>query len=179
MINIKQGTALSLQQVNKVGLAGLSTTADYQILAGMVVGLSSGTVAKATTSILPLGFAINDYRDGDVIASGKIGIYMLDGNSIIETDQSLVAITAANYPVGSAVYADLTGGNGYVNNVVNTGGKIIGFVDGIRTLPAAAPVDLTTSQTYVDRDGVSHTDTVKMGWKNVTVLSIKLHAYPS
>jgi len=145
MINFKKGPALSLHQVNYLGKA----KSGEGIVAGMVVSINtSGEVVKpdtaddATDKALLLGFAINTQDSGDVIESGVIGVYALDGASVIETDQTAANITASNYPIGSLVAA--ADGTGKIKSVV-TGyaGKVIGQVEGIRTIPRGSASAVT------------------------------------
>ena len=137
MINFKKGPALSLHQVNYVGKA----VAGQNIEAGHVVRLNDngGVVevlkgAAASTAALDAiyGFAINNQADGDVIESGKIGVYALDGATVVETDKTGdVAITSSNFPLGSLVSVDVDGNV----KIAGEGDKVIGQVEGIRTLP--------------------------------------------
>ena len=139
MINFKKGPALSLHQVNYIGAA----KADEGVVAGMVVRLEDGEVVKgASDSPAPkdalYGFAINSQDAGDVIESGKIGVYALDGASVIETDQYVGEISS--YTVGALVTAaDATANDGEdagkVKLSVNAADKIIGQVEGDRTIP--------------------------------------------
>lgn len=135
MINFKKGPALSLHQVNYIGKA----KASEGVVAGMVVQLnSSGEVVKASVTNDPadkaliLGFAINNQDSGDVIESNAIGIYALDGASVIETDQVSGDINTTNFPVGSLLSA--TAGQ-VVKVTTGFAGKVIGQVEGIRTIP--------------------------------------------
>jgi hypothetical protein len=132
MINFKKGPALSLHQVNYIGAA----KADEGVVAGMVVRLEDGEVVKgASDSPAPkgalYGFAINSQDAGDVIESGKIGVYALDGASVIETDQYVGEISS--YTVGALVTADEN--TGKVKLSVDADDKIIGQVEGDRTIP--------------------------------------------
>ena len=137
MINFKKGPALSLHQVNYIGAA----KANEGVVAGMVVTINgSGEVVKPTISDNAtdkeklFGFAINNQSAGDVIESGKIGVYALDGASVIETDQTENPVTAVNYPVGTLL--SVKTGTGLVCAVANSyTGKIIGQVEGVRTIP--------------------------------------------
>ena len=88
MINVKKGSAHSLQQTDKLGV--VSGT----IIAGALVSFDHATdVANATDASKIVGFAINNSTDSDVIGAGnKLGGYLLDGGSIIETDQFDAAI---------------------------------------------------------------------------------------
>lgn len=139
MINFKKGPALSLHQVNYVGVP----YAADNIVAGMVVrvhtdgGIRKGaTTSTADTSTL-YGFAINSYTSGDVIESGKIGVFALDGMSVIETDQAAADITSTNYAIGAALSVD-TAGKVKVVDPASYAGKIIGWVEGIRSIPGQA-----------------------------------------
>ncbi|RTL07839.1 hypothetical protein EKK58_01440 [Candidatus Dependentiae bacterium] len=152
MINIKKGTAHSLQQSDKIGNA----KAGEAVVAGMLVRIdSNGDVVKGVTSqgvADTLGFAINNQADGDVLESGKIGFILLDGNSVIETDQASSAITAGNFPVGTRLAGDLATGQ---VKAWASGDRIIGYVEGIRTLP----VEASLTQNYKDRNGNTLTNT--------------------
>lgn len=139
-INIKKGTAHTLLQSDSLGLIKTSEA----VVAGMVVyipgaGGDLGKVLKgcsASPSDDKIGFALNDQSDGDVIESGKIGVLSLDGNSVIESDQSAVTINATNYPLGAPVYPTTANTGTFTN--VNTVNRVIGYVDGIRALPVVA-----------------------------------------
>lgn len=109
MINVRKGPAHSLAQTDFVGI----TKADEAVVAGMLVRKnSSGEIVKVTTLTTAaesglVGFAITTQSEGDAIASGKIGVYALDGASVIETNQvttTLSGLTAAD--IGKAVVAD-------------------------------------------------------------------------
>ena len=164
MINFKKGPALSLHQVNYIGKA----KNNEGIVAGMVVAInSSGQVVKPTIADsavdkdLLLGFAINNQSAGDVIESGVIGVYALDGASVIETDQTEHECTATNYPVGTRL--SVITGTGKVCTVANNyTGQIIGQVEGIRTIPG-------TTQTLSDNNGNPY-----KVQQSTTVLGIKL-----
>ena len=143
MINVKKGTALGLSQSDFVG----TVNTGEGVVAGMLVNLnSSGQVVKsgaaASATITDAvntnryGFAINNQTDGDVIESGKIGVYSLDGNSVIETDQTAATVTLTNYPLGSSVCPAATN-TGQVRALV-ANGKTIGTVDGIRSIHGTA-----------------------------------------
>ena len=152
MINIKKGTAHSLQQSDLVGKA----KAAEAVVAGMLVHIdSSGDIIKGVTSqgvADTLGFAINNQTDGDVIESGKIGYLLLDGNSVIETDQANATINASNFPVGTRLAGDTTTG---LVKAWASGDRVIGYVEGIRSLP----VEASLTQNYKDRNGVTLTNT--------------------
>jgi hypothetical protein len=143
MINFKKGPALSLHQVNYIG----SAKAGENVVAGMVVAINgSNQVVKATITDNAndkdgiYGFAINNQAAGDVIESGKIGVYALDGASVVETDQTTADIDATNYPLGSFVSATA----GKVAPVANGfAGKVIGHVEGIRSIPRGSEPSVT------------------------------------
>jgi hypothetical protein len=142
MINVRKGTAHSLQQADVLG----TVNADYAVVAGMVCVLdnSTGTIIPGAYSssysgdpvsaASLLGFAINNQTDSDVIASGKIGLYTLDGNSVIETDQTGdTAITTTNFPIG----ANLTAvADGQVAVTTTKGDVVVGQVYGVRSFPS-------------------------------------------
>jgi len=142
MINFKKGPALSLHQVNYIGKA----KSGEGIVAGMVVQVdSNGDVVKPTIAgaaadkAKVLGFAINSQDAGDVIESGVIGVYALDGASVVETDQVKNTITAANYPTGSLLGVE--SGTGLVISVANDYAyKVIGQVEGIRSIPGVVSI---------------------------------------
>ena len=106
MINIKKGTAFTLQQSDVRGFNpnpaqyGSGTAITAGALCYVSAPSSIGTVGTVTavpagggvpsTFVGLKGFAINNSYDGDAIESGKIALYTLDGNSIIETDQLTV-----------------------------------------------------------------------------------------
>lgn len=154
-LNIKKGTAHSLQQSDKIANA----KSGEAVVAGMLVHIdSNGDCIKGVSGTSGtygvgdlVGFAINNQTDGDVIESGKIGYYVIDGNSVVETDQAASAITAGNYPVGTALTGN--GANGTVKTAA-AGDRIIGYVEGIRVLPTEA----TLSQQYKDRNGNTFTN---------------------
>ena len=140
MINVKKGTAHSLQQSD---LRGNAITG---VIAGSVVHVdSTGTIALGGNGSTGLrGLAINNSIDGDVIESGKIALYTFDGNSVIETDQTDTdadgALNASTYPVGTPLYASTN----MVGTVTKTGsvqanGPVIGWVEGVRLLQNATP----------------------------------------
>lgn len=164
MINFKKGPALSLHQVNYIG----NSKSGEGVVAGMVVTINgSGQVVKPTIAgsaadkALLLGFAINNQDSGDVLESGVIGVYALDGASVIETDQATGTINAGTYPVGSLLKVDT--GTGKVTPAANDYAyRVIGQVEGIRTLPG-------NIQSLTDNNG----NTVKVQG-TTTVLAIKL-----
>jgi hypothetical protein len=142
MINFKKGPALSLHQVNYVGpIDTTDTTPATGIVSGMVVRINAdGSVGTGATSDTAdvntlYGFAINNANAGDVIESGKIGVFALDGMSVVETDQTAETITSTTYPIGKALSVDTAGKVKAVNTSTYTG-KIIGWVEGIRSIPA-------------------------------------------
>lgn len=183
MINIKKGTGLSLQQSDAV----LTLTANEDIKAGMVVATTSaGAAIKSiqTTGDKLVGFALGNQEDTDVIDAGKIAVIRLDGHSVIETDQAFETINSTNFPLGGPVYAYTAGSTALSLGKVGganqgSGNTLVGYVEGIRTVPAAKPTTLTpaVSHKYVDRSGTEITPAaVNMGWPTVTVVGIKLIA---
>lgn len=140
MINFKKGPGLSLGQSDKVA----KLAASQAIEAGHVVRIDSATglVTKGVSSDNPfddlLGFAINNGTDGDVVESGKMGVYLLDGVSVIETDKAALAITNTNYPIGKPLKANT---DGTVGAGVPATDRIIGLVEGIRSLPSVETVN--------------------------------------
>lgn len=181
MINVKKGNAMSLKQSDIRGKA----PAAGGITAGMVCYLSTaGAIVKGPTpngSTGVLGFAINDSTDGDVLESGKIALYTLDGSSILETDQSLDTINSTNYPLGAPVYAEATTGKVTKTAASNCGP--IGWVEGIRNLQSDG--NASSTQDYVsiyDSSGAvtgtqaTVSNNVQKVQKNIPVVSIKLAA---
>lgn len=135
MINLKKGPAHSLGQTDRVGLyvSGQNVVAGQVVRLAYNAGKPSVYVGVSSTNALTdlLGFAANNYNDGDVLASGKIGVYLLDGSSVVETDQVDAGITITTVALGTPVSADTTG-----NVVASTGSnRIIGYVEGYRVLP--------------------------------------------
>ena len=179
MINFKKGPALSLQQVNYVGKPDTTDiTPTTGIVAGMVVRVNTDkTIGTGSTGTLAtdcktlFGFAINNQSSGDVIESGVIGVYALDGASVIETDQADQEITTSNFPIGQPLSMNTAGqvtardsANSNAKIVASTfTGKIIGYVEDIRTLPGKQNTTVTLSS------GRSFTHQ-----SPVTVLGVKL-----
>lgn len=138
MINFKKGPALSLHQVNYIGKA----KSGEGVVAGMVVQIdaTTGEVVKPTIAgsvadkAKLFGFAINNQDSGDVIESNAIGVYALDGASVVETDQVVGTIDAGTYPVGTLLKVQ-TGTGKLEAAATNYDGKIIGQVEGIRSIP--------------------------------------------
>lgn len=154
MVNVRKGSAHSLSQTDFVGTAD----PDTNIVAGQLVYLNGSTgeielVAKlnnstrgsATNKITNselIGFAITTQAEGDAIESGKIGVYALDGGSVIETDKFSGTYSASD--IGSAVVQDANGGADGNVTVVSPGTaeRIIGVV-------YAAPRVIYVGQTAV------------------------------
>lgn len=167
MINIRKGQAHSLLQTDRVG----SVVASEGVIAGMVVkfdptaNTNAGGIKKvASVSDAGLvGFALNNQNDGDVYASGKLGYYLLDGDSVIETDQiqaaPTVACTAA--AIGAFVIPSTTAGKFNIVNAVTTE-RVLGKVYDVRTLPS-----VTVPAGY---------PATVANWENSTVVAIKLAA---
>jgi len=140
-INFKKGSALSLAQTDKVVATTGATIVAGQVVRvanvnGVVEALAGASASPAPASDL-LGFAINNTTDGDVIAAGKIGVFLLDGSSVVETDQAAATINLTNYPIGTTLTAD-TAGN---VKVAGNGDKVIGQVEGVRNLPAVQTIN--------------------------------------
>lgn len=140
MINFKKGPALSLNQVNYLGTA----VTGQAIVAGMVVQVNgTGQAVKPTIAdgaadkALLLGFAINNQADGDVTESGTIGVYALDGASVVETDQYSGSISG--FTPGTLVAAQ-TGTGKIVAVATSYSGKVIGQVEAVRSLPGVTQV---------------------------------------
>ena len=172
MINIRKGTGLSLAQSDKVGLA----KAGNAVVAGMLVYLdSSGYVTavpaetnSATIASTILGFALNTQAntgadpaiyagDGDVVSSGKIGMILLDGSSVIETDQYSGAITT--FAVGTKVYAAATSETVGTITATSSSGRLIGYVYDVRYLPARR----AGSQAYINYLPYNYDGTSSLG----------------
>jgi hypothetical protein len=172
MINFKKGPALSLHQVNYVGnvsgtvIAGQIVRVEQQ--GSGIATVTAGNTATTNTESL-LGFAINSSTAGDSIESGKVGVFALDGASVIETDQVDSGINLSTIAAGTALTA---GTDGKVKDW-NTGDRLIGWVEGVRTIPGkenqTATVTLTDPVT-----GASRTRGFSYQPANVTVLAIKL-----
>lgn len=121
MINVRKGTAHSLLQTDVVGAVTVNasrteaktTGGNASITAGMFCQKNtSGNIELITTCTTAadygqLGFAVNNGVDGDVIETGKVGLYLLDGGSVIETDQVTTSLTVGSESLnGLAVVAD-------------------------------------------------------------------------
>ena len=152
MINFKKGPALSLHQVNYVG----KPASGEGIVAGMVVRFDAATNTwkkGASASPAPIdaqyGFAINSQDAGDVIEAGAIGVYALDGMSVIETDQ--ITGVVSDYVVGAPVSVATDGKIKTVTVTSNnpaTTDKIIGYVEGKRELPGRAASTTIDGRTF-------------------------------
>jgi hypothetical protein len=139
MINIVKGNGLTLNQSDIAG----NVKANEGVVAGMVchigIGGDAGKVLKGAAADRLVGFAVNNQSDGDVISSGKIGLLLLDGSSVIETDQAAATINSTNYVVGDVLYAE-TGNTGKVTTA-NTSGVVVGTVYGVRSIPNTSSAD--------------------------------------
>jgi hypothetical protein len=143
-INFKKGPALSLGQADKVAKLASSQT----VIAGQVVRINSDGTATLGVSGTPasdlVGFSLNTLNvnvtpntgDGDAINIGSVGIYLLDGGTVVEVDSSVAALTinSTNYVIGAPVYANTSG----LITTSATGAKQVGVVEGIRNLPNTA-----------------------------------------
>jgi hypothetical protein len=162
MINVKKGTAHSLQQTDYRGTNPNPTgygSGGTIITAGELVyiattGIVTGCPTSGGASFVGLkGLAINNNYDGDAIESQKIAIYALDGASIIETDQvdsNDGTLNLTTYPVGTPLYPSLN----TVGLVSKTNGSSanawaapIGWVEGVRFLQNATPYPVGVSGT--------------------------------
>ena len=96
MINFKKGNGLTLQQSDIVG----KTVDGEAIVAGMVCRVHTDGTIKKGVSGSPLvdliGFAVNNQDDGDVISSGKLGLFLVANNAVVETDQTAATINVSN-----------------------------------------------------------------------------------
>jgi hypothetical protein len=182
MINFKKGPALSLHQVNYVGKPDLSdNTPSTGIVAGMVVRVNTdGTIGTGSTGTPAtdksrlFGFAINSQSSGDVIEAGVIGVYALDGASVIETDQFEGSIGA--YAIGQVLTTNTAGQVTNIDpattsliNPASFTGKVIGWVEGTRTLPgkSSSTASLTNqvTNTATGRSFTYQTDATVLGVK--------------
>lgn len=153
MINIRKGSGLSLLQTDRTG--NVATVGTIVQGSGVRLDPTTGDVllgasASPTPKTDLLGFAINNDTDGDVIASGQLGMYLLNGGDVVETDQTAATITATNYPVGQVVTINTSG------QVAVAGGSdiIIGQVDGIRQLPTLLTVNNVQVQGFENVLGI-------------------------
>ena len=156
MINVRKGTAHSLAQTDFTGAA----KTDEAVVAGMLVAKDTSVdIVKLTTLTTAaeagqVGFALTNQAEGDSIESGLIGVYALDGNSVIETDQFTGSYTIAD--IGKAVIAD-----------GSTAGKVKAVAHGsVSTARVLGTVFDVPRSIYV-------------GFTATTVLPIKLGAGPT
>jgi hypothetical protein len=162
MINFKYGIGFSLLQVNSLGLVDPANP----VTAGMVAYIDSSTgmiepgVPASNAAVLP-GFAFNSSTDSDVLSCGKIGLLILDGNTVVETDQADSIISEGNYPDGTPLH---TTAAGLVTTSTSYSTRVIGYAAGVRQLPGRA-VNITAS-----------TGAVVAAQGPITVLAIKLNA---
>jgi hypothetical protein len=174
MINFKKGSALSLHQVNYVGSPTTTVTAG-QVVRVTQTGsgyatVTPGNLTDRNNATTLLGFAINSSTQGDSIESGKVGVFALDGGSVIETDQfDATSLPPATVTAGTPVTA---GTDGLVY-AWSSGNKVIGWVEGVRSIPGKE--NQTTTTTLTDPvTGNSRTRTFSYQPTNITVLGIKL-----
>ena len=177
MINIKKGNGLTLRQVDKVA------TAPAAVVAGQLVKLTStdGAVFTAaleggsgsSTAAHLIGFSLSNVTDSDVLASGKIGVLLLDGSSVIETDQTEAAITIANYAIGAPLYASASTAGALSTTSTTT--RVIGYVEGIRSIPGT-PSGTTLTQSWIDVNSntISGSQAAGSLQSSTTVLGVKL-----
>lgn len=141
MIIAKKGSAHSLRQSDKVAPVAAGVT----VTAGQIVSFTStGTITLGADSDKLAGFAINNSTDTDAIGAGKtdpatgvvaplVGVYLLDGNSVIETDQVVETITLAN--VGAPIYASQLVPGKLTLTAPGTKPLQVGRIEGIRSVP--------------------------------------------
>ena len=140
-INFKKGPALTLGQTDKVA----PVDAGSGIIAGNVVRIHAttgkatlGSSASTSTSDL-LGFAINTATDGDVLESGKLGVFLLDGSSVVELDSACVTGTINNSTFNNG--APVAAGTDGKVKAASGSDRVIGYVEGIRSLPTIVTVN--------------------------------------
>lgn len=140
MINVRKGTAHSLQQTDVVGnaktgeavVAGQLVSKDTSGDIVKVAKLDNATRGSATNRIAPtagnFGFAFTNQAEGDAIESGKIGYYALGTGAVVETDKFSGTFTIAD--IGKPVVQDGNGGTTGNVTVVAAGTteKILGHV---------------------------------------------------
>lgn len=122
MINARKGNAHSLAQTDFTG----SLKTDEGVIAGQLVRKNAtGQIEKvpasgtsALTEVSLVGFAVTNQNEGDAIESKKIGVYALDGGSVIETDQFEGTVVAAD--VGKYVVQGVAAGKVKVVATVTT-----------------------------------------------------------
>lgn len=174
MIQVKKGTAHSMAQSDRVG----PVVANEGVVAGMLViydttaNTATGGIKKATSTnvgggaalgTVLCGFALRNQSDGDVVESGKLGFYQLDGNSVIGTDQ-YTNTSVSTSDIGKRVVTSATAGKVTVIDATATfatGVRIVGIVDNVRSVPSVT---------------VPATQGTTPGWENATVVDIKLLA---
>lgn len=148
-LNVRKGSAHSLAQtdttasvtvnaltrvVTPTAFAGQLVYKDTTGALAVVPKLNNATRASATNKIgdsasaSQVGFAVNNTDEGDVKECAKMGIYLLDGGSVIETSYYTGTVTAAD--IGKPVIQDAsTGTDGNVCVVAHgTTEKILGWV---------------------------------------------------
>jgi hypothetical protein len=153
-INVRKGSAHSLTQTDFVG----SLKSGEGVDAGhLVMKNSDGEIVKAPTNWSAndglIGFAITSQAEGDAIESNKIGVYALDGGSVIETSYFAGSVTSAN--VGDYVIPDTV---------------TAGYVKVVSSRTDAAAINLIIGKVY------DAPRTIYVGQSSVTVLPIKLAA---
>lgn len=133
-IQVIKGPAHSLKQTDFVGKA----KANEGVVAGMLVRKNAngeivkGVSGQATAVDDLLGFAVTNQDEGDAIESGKIGVYALDGASIIATDQVTGTLNTTTFPIGSRVAPDPS--NAGKVRAWQSGDRVIGTVVDIRNV---------------------------------------------
>jgi hypothetical protein len=138
-INARKGHAHSLAQTDFIGTLYANEGVDaghlvYKTTSGAirkVAKLDNSTRSSAGNLLADtalIGFAVTTQAEGDAIESGKIGVYALDGGSVIETSYFTGSVTASD--VGKPVVQDgNSGSDGNVTVVASgTTERIIGYV---------------------------------------------------
>jgi len=142
-INARKGNAHSLAQTDFVGtlVNGAAVDAGHLVYKNATGGIekvpASGTTALTGASLV--GFAVTTQAEGDAIESGKIGVYGLDGGSVIETSYYQGTVEADD--VGKFVVQGTVAGTVQVVDSV-TSQVVLGKV-------FAAPRDIFIGQTPV------------------------------
>ena len=138
-INVRKGNAHSLAQTDFVGTLVTSEGVEaghlvYKNATGGIEKLEKldnatrGSATNLVADTVLLGFAVTTQAEGDAIESGKIGVYALDGGSVIETDKFTGTVVAAD--IGKPVVQDSNSGSDGNVCVVASGTteRIIGYV---------------------------------------------------
>lgn len=164
-INVRKGTGHSLVQTDAVGAlkaaegvdAGMFVFidgSDVDATTGLgkvkkVLPLDNATRASATNKVgksVLVGFAVTTQAEGDAIESGKIGIYVPDGGTVIETSYFVGNYTVADIgkPIVQAANGSAAGTVTVITDAaaVTSAERIIGLVYG-------APRNIFVGQTAI------------------------------